>query len=178
MLFLWNRWVTVGVVGALSLLAVPVGGEEAAKKEDVKADPAAVARTRETVKMLDDLYKSAIVHVTNTYVKARETMPAATAAKLVFRDMASKGWHTVRLIDATGDPVRKENVATSDFEKRALARLKSGAKYYEEVGKAKDKVVLRAATPVPVVMKACINCHPGLKEGQLMGALTYELPIK
>jgi hypothetical protein len=128
--------------------------------------------------MLDDLYKLSIVHVTNTYVKAQEKTPAARVAKMVFKDMASKKWHNVRLIDATGEPANAVNVAKSDFEKRALAKLKSGEKYYDEVGKADGKPVLRAATPVPVVMKACISCHPKVKEGQLMGALTYEVPIK
>ena len=37
---------------------------------------------------------------------------------------------------------------------------------------------LRAATRVPVVMKQCITCHPGSKEGDLLGALVYEVPIK
>jgi hypothetical protein len=40
------------------------------------------------------------------------------------------------------------------------------------------KAVLRAATPVPAVMAACTTCHPHVKEGELMGALVYELPIK
>lgn len=38
--------------------------------------------------------------------------------------------------------------------------------------------MLRAATVVPVVMKQCLACHPQLKEGDVMGALVYELPIK
>ncbi len=177
--FLWSALAFVVVAG---LGAVPRVGREAPKKaeksEEVKADPAAVKRTRETIKMLDDLYKLSIVHVTNTYVKARERTPAARVAKKVFADMASKGWHKVRLIDATGEPVNKKNVADTPFEKRAIAKLKKGEKYYEELGMVKDKPVLRAATAVPVVMKSCIECHPGLKEGQLMGALTYELPVK
>jgi hypothetical protein len=144
----------------------------------VKADPAAVERTRETVKMLDDVYKLSVVHITNTYVKAREVKPAATVAKKVFAGMEAKGWHTARLIDATGSPVNPANVAKSDFEKRAIAKLKKGEKYYEEIGTVKDNPVLRAATIVPVVMQSCINCHPGMKEGQLIGALTYEVPIK
>jgi hypothetical protein len=179
---LWSALAFVVLVGLLAPLAgrpSPALAEKAAKeKKEVKADPAAVERTRETIKMLDDLYKLSIVHVTNTYVKARERTPAARVAKLVFKDMASKGWHTVRLIDATGEPINKKNVAETSFEKRALAKLKKGEKYYEELATVKDKAVLRAATAVPVVMKSCIDCHPGLKEGKLMGALTYELPVK
>src|SRR5262249_30710756 len=121
------RWGVLALIVASGLVAVPLVGKEPAKKEEkkeeVKADPATVARTRETIKMLDDLYKLSIVHVTKTYVKARERTPAARVAKLVFKDMAAKGWHTVRLIDATGEPINKKNVANNPFEKRALAKL-------------------------------------------------------
>jgi hypothetical protein len=88
------------------------------------------------------------------------------------------GGPKVRLIDATGEPINKANVAQSDFEKRALQKLKKSTTYYSEVGRKDNRSVLRAATPVPVVMKQCINCHPGYKEGELLGALTYEVPIK
>jgi hypothetical protein len=82
-------------------------------------------------------------------------------------------------VDATGDPVSRANLPKSDFEKKAVAQLKSGKKYFEEIGQDSDKKpVLRAATVVPVVMKQCISCHPGHKEGQLLGALVYEVPIK
>jgi hypothetical protein len=140
--------------------------------------PAAVARTRETVRMLDDMYKSAVVHITKTYVRARERTPAARAAQLIFKDMAAKGWHDARLIDATGEPSNKANLPKSAFEKKAVERLKAGQSYYEEVATKDGKAVLRAATPVPAVLAACTTCHPHVKEGQLMGALVYELPIK
>jgi hypothetical protein len=173
-----GRWLVLGVVASAGLLAGSPATKGDEKKDKTWPDKAAVERTRDTVKMLDDLYKLSVVHITTTYVKARERTPAATAAKRIFRDMAAKGRHTVRLIDATGSPSNKDNVAKSPFEKRALAKLKAGKTYYEEVGKARGKPVLRAATPVPVVMKACLNCHPGLKEGELIGALTYEVPVK
>jgi hypothetical protein len=56
--------------------------------------------------------------------------------------------------------------------------LKGGKAYFDELGTKDGKPVLRAATAVPVVMKQCITCHPGYKEGNLLGALVYELPIK
>ena len=40
------------------------------------------------------------------------------------------------------------------------------------------KPVLRAATIVPAVMKQCTTCHEGKKEGDLLGALVYEVPIR
>ena len=69
-------------------------------------------------------------------------------------------------------------MAKTEFEKLAVEKLKGGADYFEEIGKKDDKPVLRAATRVPVVMKQCIACHPGLKEGELMGAIVYEVPIR
>jgi hypothetical protein len=160
--------------GALLLRPAPArtAGAAAVPEKD------AVDRTREQVKMLDDLYKSAIVHVTETYVKAQERTPAAAAAKKIFKDMASKGWHDARLVDATGVPANRKNLPKTEFEKRAIAKLKDGKPYYEELAVKNDRPVLRAATPVPVVMAQCIVCHPGFKEGDLLGAIVYELPIK
>jgi hypothetical protein len=171
-------WPLLGVLTGLVVLAGAWEGVPARPAGEGGPDPRAVARTRETVKMLDDLYKGYVVHVTATYVKARERTPAAMVTKKVFGHMAAKGWHRARLIDLTGEPVNKANVAKTGFEKRAAAKLKGGAPYLDEVATEKGKPVLRAATRVPVVMKACISCHPGLKEGELMGAIVYEVPIQ
>jgi hypothetical protein len=174
-------FVLAGLIAGVAL------GDTSAK---ATADPAALARARATVQMLDGLYKGFVVNITSTYVKARERTPAAAVLKRVFAQMAANGVHEARLIDATGEPVNRANVAKSAFEKRAVAELRrsypkwlaSGAKgappAVEEVATVKGRPVLRAATVVPVVMKACLSCHPGLKEGELMGAITYEVPIK
>jgi hypothetical protein len=141
-------------------------------------DKAAVDRARETAKMLDDLYKNYVVQITATYVGAQEKTPAAHVTKQVFKAMAAKGWHTGRLVDATGTPLRSANAPTSAFEKQAIPKIKAGTPYVEEVGTDQGKPVLRVATVVPVVMKQCIACHPGTKEGDVLGALVYEIPIK
>ena len=160
---------------AAGLLFVGIGRTD----EKKTPDRAAVERARTTVKMLDDLYKGFIVNITDTYVKAKEKTPAARVAKKVFKYMETKDWHTGRLVDASGAPVNPANVAKTDFEKRAVEKMKAGAAYFEEVGtNKKGKPVLRAATRVPVVMKACIDCHPGKKEGDLLGTIVYEVPIK
>ena len=140
-------------------------------------DPASVERTRETVKMLDDLYKNAVVSVTNRYVDKQSDTPAAEIAKDVFTAMHKKGWHTARLIDATGKPKNKANVAKSDFEKKAVEAMNAGKTYIEEIGEKDGKPVFRAATLVPSVLKQCAICHGG-KEGRVLGTIVYELPIK
>jgi Protein of unknown function (DUF3365) len=171
----WRGLAFVAVLGAGAALwwARP------ARTEDKPApDRAALERTRETVRMLDDLYKGAVVHITDTYVRAREKTPAARVAKKIFKHMEEKGWHRARLVDATGKPENPANAPMTEFEKRAVEKLKKGATWFEEVGRKGDRTVLRAATPVPVVMKACINCHPGKKEGDLLGAIVYEIPVR
>jgi hypothetical protein len=150
-----------------------------ARTEKVEpSDPAAVARAREMVQMLDDLYKNYVVHITATYVQGDQKVPAATVTKKVWKAMEDKGWHSGRIVDATGRPSNKANIARTDFEKKAIEKLKGGSTYYEELGTKNGKPVLRAATIVPAVMKECLSCHAGVKEGDLMGALVYEVPVK
>jgi hypothetical protein len=169
--------VAVGLVGLVlaSRLCVPAG-----VAQDNKApNKDAVERTRETVKMIDAMYKHFVVEITATYVGDKKKQPpAARVAKRVFTAMHKGGFHYARLVDATGEPINEDNAPKTAFEKKAIAAIKAGKPYYDEVAIADGKDVLRAATVVPVVMKQCIICHPGRKEGDVLGALVYELPVK
>jgi len=163
-------------------LAVPLAisgppAESVSAKEPSKPDPAAVERARDEVKKLDDLYKTAVVGITKTYVEQQADVPAAAVAKVVFQAMHDKGYHDARLIDATGKPKNKKNVAETDFEKKAVAAMKDGKTYVEEVGDKDGKPVFRAGTVVPAVLSQCAVCHGG-KEGRLLGVIVYEVPIK
>ena len=140
----------------------------------------AVDRTRRQVKMLDDIYKGGIVLITEHYIEGDEDLPAGTAFKKLFEAAKNKGWHEVRLVDATGDPYNEENVAVSAFEKRAIKQLKSGQAFVDETVTKDGKRFLLAATPIPVVMEKCTMCHSSYdidKKGQVVGALTYRIPI-
>jgi hypothetical protein len=165
--------VVLVALGVLSARRAPLYSEDKAAP-----DKAAVERTRDVVKMIDDMHKGYVVHITDTYVKAQEGTPAAKITKKVFAHVESKGWYSGRLIDATGEPANKANVAKTEFEKKAVAQMKAGKSYYDEIGEKDGKPVLRAATIVPVVMDQCIVCHPGHKKGELLGALVYEVPIR
>ena len=162
--------------------AVPLQNSTAADDKKVTAgkaepDKAAVERAREQAKMLDELYKTAVVGITKTYVAQQGDTPAATVAKQVFAAMKKGQHHSARLVDATGNPKDAENQAETAFEKKAVEEFKAGKKSVEEVGEADGKPVFRYATPVAAVMKQCASCHR-VKEGDLLGALVYELPIK
>ncbi|MFM7151847.1 MAG: DUF3365 domain-containing protein [Gemmataceae bacterium] len=154
-----------------------LAGLVAAENDGSSVDQAALERTRQKVQLLDDAYKFAVVAITNRYVEMQSEAPAALTAKDVFEAMHKKGWHSSRLIDVTGKPKNKDNSAKTDFEKRAAEAIKNGKPYLDELGTKNGKKVLRAATVVPAVMKQCAVCHGG-KENRILGAITYELPIK
>jgi hypothetical protein len=163
------------VLGLTYSAPTPVAAEE--KAETQKPDPAAVQRARDEVKKLDDLYKTAVVGITATYVEKQVDTPAATVAKALFEAMHKKGYHSAKLLDASGKPKSKKNVASTDFEKKVVSQIQGGKSYVEEIGETDGKPVLRAGTIVPAVMKQCVLCHGG-KEGELLGVLVYEVPIK
>jgi hypothetical protein len=140
-------------------------------------DQAALERTREQVKMLDDLYKTAVVGINDTYVEKQGDVPAAMVAAKVFDAMRKKGYHDARLIGLSGKLKNKDNVAKTEFEKKAVKEINAGKTYYEEVGEKDGKPVLRAATLVPAVNAICASCHRA-KVGDKIGSIVYVLPIK
>ena len=178
----WKWACGAAVLAGLVVAAWPAGAEdkkEAAARAPAAAEPdkAAVERAREQAKMLDELYKTAVVGITKTYVAQQGDTPAATVAKQVFAAMKKGKHHTARLVDATGNPKEAENVPATAFEKKAVEDFKAGKKEVEEVGEADGKPVFRAGTIVPSVLSQCAVCHGG-KEGRLLGVIVYEVPIK
>jgi hypothetical protein len=169
--------------GIVTLGIVLVAGFTLLAQEKAKKPPArAVERTRDTVKMLDDVYKTAVVLITDKYVHDEDDFAAGSAAIALFDAIKQKGWHTAELLDVTGEPYDGENVANDDFEKQAIKKIKQGETFVEAVEQDKDgKFVLRAMTPVPVVLAKCAICHPHYKQvpaGQAIGAISYSVPIR
>jgi hypothetical protein len=153
---------------------------QAAAQNGSEPSEAALNRTRRAVQMLDDIYKTTVVLITDKYVHSDEDFPAGSAAVALFKHVTDKGWHKVRLIDATGQPYNPANVAQDAFEKTGIDELKKGKDYYEEVVEEGDRRHLRAITPIPVVMQKCVMCHAhyeDAKEGEAIGAISYSLVI-
>lgn len=170
----------MAALGVAGLWYVAAGAAEPTKPADKPGD-AAVERARKQVRMLDDLYKTAVVLITEHYVKEDSDLSAGSAAKALFKAMKEKGWHEVRLLDATGKPIDEDNVAKDDFEKEAIKQITSGKAYYDRVVEGQNGRKLRAATAIPVVMKKCVMCHDHYQEaknGAAIGALSYTLPIE
>jgi hypothetical protein len=178
----------VAAAGLRSLAAESEANETATSQQTnssestrPQVDPRDLEHARRTVKMLDHIYKTAIVLITDKYVHTEEDFAAGAAAVTWFDAISKEGSHTVRLIDATGDPYDPANVAKSDFEKRAVKELKDGKEYVEQVVDKEGRPTLLAATPIPVVLEKCVMCHPHYRDaedGQPIGALSYEMPIR
>lgn len=169
-----------------ALLALVVSGlagsaQSPQQKDNDEPSQAAVERARKTVRMLDDVYKGAIVLITDKYVHDETDYPAGSAAIDLFAEITKKGWHEVRLIDVSGEPYDPENVAEDEFEKEGVQQLKAGESYHEKVVQKDGKPYLRAMTAVPVVMQKCVMCHPNYadaNEGEAIGAISYVMPIE
>jgi hypothetical protein len=169
------------VLCGLAILALSGSPGHSAAREENKVDEAAVKRARKTVRMLDDIYKHAIVLITDRYVKSKKDYPAGRAAVKWLNDIGKKGWPKTRLIDVSGEPYSENNVAEDDFDKEGVRRLKAGKDYYEKVVEKDGKPYLRAMTPIPVVSSRCVMCHENYKKakkGEAIGALTYSVPLE
>ena len=164
------------------LMSMPDTAADAAEKKSPKAPKkAAVERSRRQVALLDNIFKQTVVLITDKYVHDEDDFAAGSAAVALFKNISESGPHKVRLIDATGEPYDEKNVAKDDFEREGLKRLLAGAKTYDEVSERDGKPVLRAITPVPVVMQKCVMCHPhyaDAKKGEPIGAISYVVPIE
>lgn len=166
-------WSLVSGMVVLSLMTVQ------AQEKEKKSDPA-LERARREVRMLDDIYKTSIVLITTHYVHSDDDLAAGEAFKALFKAVEEKGWHKVRLLDATGEPYNDENSPKKGFEKKAVAQLLKGKAVYDEVVTEGEKRFLPAATAIPVVMDKCIMCHENYRavpKGKAIGAIGYKVPI-
>ncbi len=151
-------------------------GNEAVAVE--KEDDAALRRSRKQAKMLDTLYKTAIVIVTKNYVDESSDLAAGDAFQLLFQSMKDGGFHEVRLLDASGEPIDDDNLPKDEFEKAAVKAMLEGKPIYEQVTEKEGKKVLRTVTPIPVVMEKCVMCHANYEGKEVIGALGINIPIE
>lgn len=171
-----RNWVELGSLGVAAMLAVVIVGSMAAGRpaEVSEADEEALERARQEVQMLDILYKNAVVSITERYPRGQ---PAIMVAKDVFGAMREGGHHSAKLVDATESPLGVDSEPETDFERKAARAMRNGETYLDEVVTKNGEQRLLAATVVPAVHKRCAECH-GVEEGDLLGFIRYEVPIR
>jgi hypothetical protein len=127
------------------MVALPGSRSFGAEQATISNDPE-IERTRQEIKMLDDLFKNVIVLVDATYVKNPSDVAAATAGKALFAAMKKGGWYDVRLLGLTDVIGDQDDVPRDAFEQTAAKKLVAGAPWYEEVLEKDRKRYLRVAT--------------------------------
>ena len=163
----------------VTMLGMTLMAQDAKNQNTVSDKSPEMERTRKQAKMLDTLYKTAIVLITENYVTGKESLAAGDAFQALFKSMKENGFHEVRLLDATGEPYDPDNEPKSDYEKKAIKAILAGANIYEEVVREGDKRYLLSTTPIPVVMDKCVTCHAHYegKKGAI-GALGLKIPVE
>ncbi|MBC8555908.1 MAG: hypothetical protein H8D23_40360 [Candidatus Brocadiales bacterium] len=156
----------------LDLSAKEIKHDFFVKMDDIGIEKSA-KMARQTVKMLDEMYKTFIVLITDEYVKDETMFSALTVSKKVFEKMSSKGWYKAKLLDATGDPHNPENSPRTKFERDAIEAFIDGKSFYEKVEKIDGVYYYQAATSVSIVTDGCTICHPHNKHGDLLGGISY-----
>jgi hypothetical protein len=146
------------------------------KPEDIAVEKA-VKRARQTVKMLDEMYKTFIILITDEYVKDSTMFSALTISKKVFEKMNKNRWYKARLLDATGAPHNPENTPRTKFERDAIEAFIYGNSFYEKIEKDESKYYYKAVTSVSIVTDGCTICHPDNKQGDLLGGISYTFSL-
>lgn len=163
----------LAVAAALALAPSTFAPRPVLADEPKEADPD-LEEARREVKMLDELYKTAVVSITERYQRGQ---PAIMVAMDIFKAMESGRYHSARLVDATESPLGVDNSPKTDFETRAAEAMRAGKTYMDEVVGQGDDRRLLAATVVPAVHARCAQCH-GVEKGDLLGFIRYEIPIR
>ena len=173
-----DKKLCLGGLAALACLAGALLWPTQLTAQPQEDDPA-LKRAQKQAKMLDTLYKTAIVLITENYVDGSESLAAGDAFQALFKAMKDNGFHEVRLLDATGDAYDPDNEAKNEFEKKAIKALLAGKPNYEQVVEEGDQRYLWSATPIPVVMDKCTICHSNYKgvKGPI-GSLALKIPVE
>jgi hypothetical protein len=112
--------VLLGVTAAVAVVGAMVMAARASAS--APESDQALERTRAQAKMLDDLFKVAVVDITNRY----DGPPAAKVAKTIFAAAEQRHYFKAKLLDVTGSPQNEANVPRDGFEKRAAKAIKEG----------------------------------------------------
>ncbi|MGP0595089.1 methyl-accepting chemotaxis protein [Nitrospira sp. T9] len=107
---------------------------------------------------------------------APDTIPfPATFARETSELLAEEGIFNARIVSLT--PLNPKNAPQDTFEKEALVALASGQKEFTKNDTVNGKMMFRRATPDLATAQACIGCHEGKKIGDMLGAVSVQIPM-
>ena len=99
----------------------------------------------------------------------------ATFTRETAEELAKEGVYNARVISLT--PINPKNGPQDAFEKEALAALAAGQKEFIQKDLVNGKLMFRRATPDLASVKACVGCHEGKQVGDMLGAVSVQIPM-
>lgn len=151
----------IGVAISLSAAAAPEKNPEPVRMS--------LPEARRTVRMMDDIYKAAVVHTHQMYVQDAGTPAAVIWAKQVFKSINGKGWPAAHMLASGDRPLNPENSPSDAFDKEAIRAFQAGKPTFEKV----EGNTLRYATEIRILDQKCLMCHVHNKNGDLVGGVSY-----
>ncbi len=107
---------------------------------------------------------------------APDTIPfPATFARETSEQLAEEGVFNARIVSLA--PLNPKNAPQDPFEKEALVALAAGQKEFTRNDTVNGKMMFRRATPDLATAQACIGCHEGKKIGDMLGAVSVQIPM-
>ncbi|HSF09306.1 MAG TPA: methyl-accepting chemotaxis protein [Nitrospirales bacterium] len=105
-----------------------------------------------------------------------DTIPfPATFTRETSEQLSHDGVYNARVISQT--PLNAMNGPQDSFETDALVALASGQKDFSRNEMVNGKMMFRRATPDLANVQACVGCHEGKKVGDMLGAVSVQIPM-
>lgn len=165
-----RRALAAGIAAGAALLA---GAAFGAEQPPAVPPPVTLTEGKRMVRMMDDIYKAAVVSTHKMYVQDPGTPAAVIWAKQVIARVRGKGWPDARIFATVERPLNPENHPVDDFERQAIQAFRAGKPSFEKL----DGKVLRYATDIRILDQGCVKCHVRAKEGDLVGGVSYRLVV-
>jgi hypothetical protein len=167
-----QRATRAAVLGVLAMAVAAATLYAASVSATPAVERVSRAEAKRQVRMMDQIYKSAVVTTHKMYVQDPGTPAAVIWAKQVINQMKGKGWPDARIIASHDRPLNPENSPTDKFERDAIAAFQKGRTTFEVV----TPTEVRYATDIRIVDEKCLLCHVRNKTGDLVGGVSYRVP--
>ncbi len=107
---------------------------------------------------------------------APDTIPfPATFTRETSETLAKEGVYNARVISST--PLNPANRPQDSFEEQALKALASGQQEFVSIEPVDGAMMYRRATADLASVKACVSCHAGKQVGDMLGAVSVQIPM-
>ena len=149
---------------AATLHAEPPGTDTTGSLDQVKRVPLDIARQR--AELMHNIYAATLDVMHHRYFRnSRATVPAR-ALEDVFAEITREAHIEARWISVNTEPMSIKHKPESDFEKQAVAAIRSGKSAYEAV----DGGTFRRAGAIALA-SSCLGCH-----GKSFGLVSKKTP--